>query len=159
MNTPAAGHSSRPVTKAARWSFALAAAAMACASGAWAAASAPGSQADATYRKDRAACLSGQSQQDRAACLKEAGAARDAALHGQLRTADPKTLDANAVERCRVQPAGDGREACLRMARGGGMVSGSPESGGQLRELVTTVPATAASAAASGPGTGASAAR
>ena len=39
---------------------------------------------EAAYRQERAKCLDGRSQQDRATCLQEAGAARAEALRGRL---------------------------------------------------------------------------
>src|SRR5690606_16943646 len=40
--------------------------------------------AQARYERERAACTDGSSQQDRATCLKEAGAARDESRGGRL---------------------------------------------------------------------------
>ena len=42
------------------------------------------SEAQARYRQDRAACMSGQSHQDRATCLREAGAALQEAKRARL---------------------------------------------------------------------------
>jgi hypothetical protein len=97
------------------------------------------SQARARYQRERAACLSGQSNQDRATCLKEAGAALQAARRGNF-TDDASTYDRNRLLRCERVAAAD-REDCLRRMRGEGTVSGSAESGGIYRELRTTVPA------------------
>ena len=99
------------------------------------------SDAQAQYKQDRAACISGQSYQDRATCLREAGAALQEAKRGRLGDADVQgSYEQNRLLRCDRLPAGD-REDCLRRMRGEGTVSGSVEAGGVLRELRTTVPA------------------
>jgi hypothetical protein len=100
----------------------------------------------ATYERDRAKCLSGQSQEDQATCLKEAGAARDEARRGQL-TEDGTAFRKNAKERCDVL-TGDEQRDCIARAHGSGTVSGSVEGGGILKETHTIVPAPAASGAA-----------
>lgn len=102
----------------------------------------PMAAAQAVYARDRAACLSGQSAEDQATCLKEAGAALEMARRagGTLPDESPQTLAENALRRCQVVSAAD-RYACRQMALGGGTVSGSVEGGGVLKEFVTTVPA------------------
>ena len=90
------------------------------------------------YERERAACLSGRSPQDQATCLREAGAALQAARRGDL-TGGAGDLKRNARERCNVL-AGDERRDCLARMRGEGTVSGSVEGGGILREKVTIVP-------------------
>jgi hypothetical protein len=97
------------------------------------------SEAQARYQQDRAACISGQSNQDRATCLREAGAALREAKRGGLGD-DQSALERNRLLRCDRVATGD-REDCLRRMRGEGTVSGSVESGGIYRELRTTVPA------------------
>jgi hypothetical protein len=96
-------------------------------------------EAQTRYEQDRAACISGQSNQDRATCLKEAGAALQAAKRGQL-TDGQSAYERNQLLRCDRLEAGD-RDDCLRRMRGEGTVSGSVEGGGIYRELRTTVPA------------------
>ena len=96
------------------------------------------------YERDRAACLSGRSAQDQATCLREAGAALQAARRGDLSSGEGD-LKQNAQERCKVL-AGAERSDCLARVRGEGMVSGSVEGGGILRETVTIVPAPSTSA-------------
>ena len=95
--------------------------------------------AQARYQQDRAACLSGQSNQDRATCLKEAGAALREAKRGGL-SEGQGAYEQNRLLRCEQVAAGD-RDDCLRRMRGEGSVSGSVEGGGIYRELRTTVPA------------------
>jgi len=96
-------------------------------------------EAQARYKQDRAACLSGQSYQDRASCLREAGTALQEAKRGRLGD-DQSAYEKNRLMRCDRLPAGN-REDCLRQMHGEGTVSGSVESGGIFRELRTTVPA------------------
>ena len=100
------------------------------------------SAAQSRYEQDRAACISGQTNQDRATCLREAGAAlQEARKVGS--TGNGLGLgqyEQNRLLRCDRLPAAD-REDCLRRMRGEGTVSGSAASGGIYRELRTTVPA------------------
>lgn len=93
--------------------------------------------AEATYQKERAQCYDGTSHQSRHDCLYEAQSAYNEARNGKLHSDDAQTLAQNAIQRCQVQPAGDERTACLRMARGRGYTSGSVEDGGVLKEVVT----------------------
>ncbi len=97
------------------------------------------SEAQARYQQDRAACISGQSYQDRATCLREAGAALQEAKRGRIGDGQ-SSYEQNQLIRCDRLAAGD-REDCLRRMHGEGTVSGSVESGGIYRELRTTVPA------------------
>jgi hypothetical protein len=87
------------------------------------------------YRMEREACMSGQSHQDRATCLKEAGAAQGEARAGRLDDRAAASYRQNAMERCRVLPTSD-RDACVGRIDGSGRVSGSVEGGGILREYV-----------------------
>ena len=89
-------------------------------------------QARAEYEAQRAACVSGQSNQDRATCMREAGAAYEEARRGRLaRDAD---FDANARMRCE-RHTGERREECLMLQGQDAKVYGSVEGGGTLREL------------------------
>ena len=83
------------------------------------------------YQRERAACMSGQSHQDRATCLKEAGAALVEAKRGGLTGAGP-----NATQRCEAL-TGDEYTACVARMKGAGVVKGSVEGGGVYRELTT----------------------
>jgi hypothetical protein len=96
----------------------------------------PTSTAAGRYQTERAACMNGQSNQDRETCLKEAGAAMDESKRGQLGNGETAS-EANAMQRCNALP-GDQREACMMRMEGAGTVSGSAREGGVLREL--TVP-------------------
>lgn len=90
-------------------------------------------QARAEYEAQRAACQSGQSHQDRATCMREAGAAYEEARRGRLLrgTVD---YDANARARCERQ-TGERREECLLLQGQDAKVYGSVEGGGTLREI------------------------
>jgi len=95
--------------------------------------------AEARYQRERARCLAGDSQEDQKTCLKEAGAALQAARQRGLTTPQSAELAANARKRCEPLPA-DQKEACYRRMNGEGTVSGSVAGGGQFRELVEVVP-------------------
>lgn len=97
------------------------------------------SDAQAQYQQDRAACMSGQSNQDRATCLKEAGAALAEARRGGLDDGQGQ-LRRNAKDRCNAL-TGDERTDCMARMRGEGTVSGSVGGGGILREKRTIEPA------------------
>ncbi|WP_018903582.1 hypothetical protein ABL841_03425 [Variovorax paradoxus] len=101
-------------------------------------AQAPGTAARA--QQERATCDG--VQQDRAACLREAGAARQEAGRNGLTSANPSGYDANAMARCREQPAAD-RADCEARLQGGARTSteGSVMGGGVIRETVTPLPA------------------
>jgi len=90
------------------------------------------------YLEERAYCLSGRSAQDRATCLREAGAAQSEAKSGKLADASAD-FEKNRIARCSYQKGND-YEYCVRRMRGEGTVSGSVAGGGILRELVVTVP-------------------
>jgi len=89
--------------------------------------------ANARYQAERAACMNGQSNQPRATCLREAGAALQESRRGHL--TDDQTADQqNALLRCNALPVDD-RDACQRRINGEGTTSGSVLEGGVLREL------------------------
>jgi hypothetical protein len=90
--------------------------------------------ANARYQAERAVCNSGRSNQDRATCLKEAGAALEQSKMGRL-DGGQDAYDQNALIRCNALPADD-RDACQRRIKGEGMTSGSVPEGGLVRELV-----------------------
>lgn len=89
------------------------------------------SAAQAAYQQERARCQRGETNQDRATCLKEAGAAYDEARRGQLGAAPAADLSRNATMRCDAQPAAD-RQACLQRLQGA--AQGSVQGGGVLRQ-------------------------
>lgn len=96
--------------------------------------------AEQKYQSEVARCNSGQSQQDRTTCLREAGAARDEARKGNLATPAPAAADSNATDRCKAQPAAD-QAACIQRITGAGNTTtqGSVAGGGVIRETVTPV--------------------
>ncbi len=103
------------------------------------AASAAGvSEAQKRFNQERAACMNGTSNQDRATCLKEAGAAFQEAKRASLGTSGDASLKQNSLARCSGLPAQD-REVCrLRIEQG--TTSGTARQGGILRESERTVP-------------------
>jgi hypothetical protein len=124
--------------------FLLAASALALASGSFAAGPNTGARTS-QYQAERAVC--DNIQQDRAACIREAGAAQQAARSGALTSAPTDTYIANALARCQAQPAQD-RRACEDRVRGTGQttIDGNVLGGGAIRETVTPVPAAPAMA-------------
>ncbi|MFC5609507.1 hypothetical protein [Variovorax soli] len=92
-----------------------------------------------TYQTERAMC--GQIQQDKAACIREAGAAAQASRQGNLTHASDATYRQNALARCQAQPAED-RKACEQRVTGAGntTIEGSVLGGGAIRETVTQAP-------------------
>lgn len=95
---------------------------------------------EAQYKKEMAACTSGASHQDRATCIREAGAARDEARRNRLADGAGDQYQKNALARCDALPANDRAECVARMKQG--TTSGSVEGGGVIREHRTVVPAT-----------------
>lgn len=95
-------------------------------------------ESDSTYQRELAVC--GHNQQDRAACIREAGAARQAAARGGLTSAPD--YRANALQRCGLQQAGDRADCEARVLGGSGNtaagIEGSVMGGGVIRESVTT---------------------
>lgn len=99
------------------------------------------SDANARYQRERAACNSGASHQDRATCLREAGAALQEARRGRLAD-EQAAYDQNAMVRCQALPQAD-RDACHKRIQGAGTSSGSVAEGGIYREYteIVTLPA------------------
>jgi hypothetical protein len=94
--------------------------------------------ASGSYEDQRKACLSGQTNEAKEVCLREAAAARGEAKRGNL-TDTPDRYRQNALARCNVLPQAD-REDCARRVDGNGTVSGSVEDGGIYRESRRIVP-------------------
>lgn len=84
------------------------------------------------------ACTDGTTNEDRATCLKEAGAAKLEAQRGNL-TTPAAAANRNALQRCDALPASD-KQACRLRIMGAGTTSGSVAGGGVIREVVTVVP-------------------
>ncbi|MHB1124812.1 MAG: hypothetical protein ACYC0T_19130 [Ramlibacter sp.] len=102
-----------------------------------AAIAATASDAQLRYQQERRACLSGASNQDRATCLREAGAALQEASRGRLAAGRGSQFADNAVARCAGLPPADRDECVMRIREG--RTSGSAAQGGVLRELVSPV--------------------
>ena len=99
--------------------------------------------AKALYLKERANCETGHTAQDRATCLKEAGAALDEKKKGRLDNSGSPV--ANATDRCNVVPAKDKADCLARIVGPQGpnqrvTASGSVEGGGMIKETTTTIP-------------------
>jgi len=98
------------------------------------------SDASARYQQERATCTSGESNQDRATCLREASAALAEARRGTLdqgygQVQQYRQFERNALQRCAPLPDEE-RLACAARMQGMGTSTGSVESGGIYRELV-----------------------
>ena len=115
-----------------------------CAGGALLCASAAGAQgtidrdAQTVYQKEAAACRT-TTRQDRATCMREAGAARDEMRRGRL-TDRGSAYDKNATQRCNGLPDADRQDCIARMQGQATTSSGSVDGGGILRERVTRTP-------------------
>jgi hypothetical protein len=93
------------------------------------------SAANQRYQQERARCLSGQTSQDQETCLREAGAALQAARQGRPED-PPSDLERNRLQRCEVHTNPADREECIRRMQMG-VTTGSVEGGGIVRELRT----------------------
>ncbi len=97
--------------------------------------------AKSTYAKERADCESGRTAQDRATCLKEAGAAEQERKRNTLDNTG--SARQNAIERCNLVAAKD-KADCLARIEGPNQTnqttttSGSVAGGGVIRETKTT---------------------
>lgn len=96
-----------------------------------------GIDASGDYNQEKAACLSGRTQQDRATCLREAQNARADKRRGILDNAGGN-FAANAVARCAALPQDD-KAACEARIQGMGTSTGSVAGGGLLYEAETVV--------------------
>lgn len=105
------------------------------ASPAWAASKGEASELAARYQKERADCLARTDAADRAVCLKDAGAANAEAKRTGLNKVSAD-YQANQMRRCEAL-SGDSRSDCIARMRGAGTATGSVNSGGVYRELVT----------------------
>lgn len=96
------------------------------------------SDPETRYRLEREHCERIESPEERAACLREAAAARAEARRGWPGVApdDPIRYLENALRRCEPLPPEE-RADCEYRVRGGGTIRGSVEAGGIYRETVT----------------------
>ena len=105
------------------------------------AADATDAAAKSTYAKERADCEAGRTAEDRATCLKEAGAAQQERKRNTLDNTG--SARQNAIERCNLVPAKD-KADCLARIEGPNQpnqtttTSGSVAGGGVIRETKTT---------------------
>ena len=99
------------------------------------------STAQKQYEQERAVCMTGQSNQARTTCLKEAGAAYEEAKHHALGAGEAPDAR-NALQRCEGLPSAD-RVACTERVQGQGSKTGSAAAGGTMSELTVTTPAAA----------------
>ena len=96
-----------------------------------------GIDATGSYQSEVNACMTGQTQQDRETCMKEARNAQADKRRGLLDTQGP--LEANAANRCNVFSSGEDKAACQARVMGMGSAEGSVAGGGLLREVETVV--------------------
>lgn len=121
--------------------IAVGAAAGYAAPSAHAADAAPSPAAKSAYLKDRTDCDTGRTAEDRATCLKEAGAAQDERKRNRLDTNG--SVRQNAIDRCNAVAPKD-KADCLARIEGPSRpnqkttTSGSVAGGGVLRETTTT---------------------
>jgi hypothetical protein len=105
-------------------------------------ADASATSAHSTYQKERADCEAGRTAEDRATCLKEAGAAQEERKRNRLD--NNGSFRQNAIERCNLVPPRD-RADCLARIEGPSQpnqttkISGSVAGGGLIRETTTTI--------------------
>ena len=79
-----------------------------------------------------------QYRADRAACIREAGAAAQAARQGGLSSADASTYENNALARCDAFKTPEDKSDCIARMGSKATVQGSVDGGGLLRESVRT---------------------
>ena len=96
-----------------------------------------GIDASGSYQSEMNACMTGQTQQDRDTCLREARNAQADKRRGVLDNAGAQ-FDANAKARCEVLK-GEDKAACEARVMGYGNTTGSVAGGGLLREVETVV--------------------
>nr|MBP6706837.1 hypothetical protein [Achromobacter sp.] len=86
----------------------------------------------AQYEQDVANCKKGTTGQDRSACLREAGAAREEANRQRLQEGSTSQLQQNMLDRCNRLPA-TSRQDCITQMTSPTQVRGSVQGGGVLR--------------------------
>ena len=93
---------------------------------------------EAQYKQQVANCNSGRTDEGKATCLREAGAARQQALQGDLSEGD-QNYGQNALDRCKLVPA-DQRKDCMALMQDPSQTEGSVGGGGVLRKYEYQVP-------------------
>ena len=96
---------------------------------------------EARYKLDVERCNMGQTNQDKATCLREAGAARDESRRNRLTNAN-ESYQQNQVSRCQALPVAERQDCMLQMSGQDTRVEGSVGAGGVLRETTITIPGT-----------------
>jgi hypothetical protein len=91
-----------------------------------------------SYERERAACMTGATQQAQDTCLREATNAAAEKRNGEIGTAAQKQMTDNALKRCEAL-GGEDRAACAARVLGYGQASGSVAGGGVIREVETVV--------------------
>ena len=132
MNAPDYGHSRKSLV-----SYGVAALLAMTAATAQVATGTTGIDASGSYQHEVNACMTGQTQQDRDTCLREARNARADKQRGVLDNAGAQ-FQANATARCDAL-AGEDKAACHARLLGYGESTGSVAGGGVLREVETVV--------------------
>jgi hypothetical protein len=92
--------------------------------------------ARARYEQEREKCMTNNTQDSLATCLREANNALDAARKGQLSNPGA-AADNNATQRCAAFQTAAEQNECMRRIDSS-PASGSVSGGGVLRESVTT---------------------
>ena len=96
----------------------------------------PPQDARARYEQEREKCMTNNTQDTLATCLREANNALDAARKGQLSSPGAAAPD-NATQRCAAFQSAAEQAECVRRVQNS-PASGSVPGGGVLRESVTT---------------------
>ncbi|MGB3290903.1 MAG: hypothetical protein WBA83_16650 [Burkholderiaceae bacterium] len=106
---------------------------------------------EARYKLDVQRCNTGQTNQDKATCLREAGAARDESRRNRLTNAN-QSYQQNQVSRCQALSASERQDCLTQMSGQNTKVEGSIGAGGVLRETTITIPGTPVPATTPAPG-------
>ncbi|MCK9689213.1 hypothetical protein [Scleromatobacter humisilvae] len=109
---------------------------------------APPTPAEQRYQQDRANCLAGKTAESQKTCLKEAGAALQAAREHDLKSPSPSQIAANERKRCEALSGADKTDCLKRAANIDTTTSGSVAGGGDIKETVTVIPGTPGTAPA-----------
>ena len=96
----------------------------------------PPQDARARYEQEREKCMTNNTQDTLATCLREANNALDAARKGQL-SSPGAAAPGNATQRCAAFQSTAEQAECVRRVQNS-PASGSVPGGGVLRESVTT---------------------
>ena len=96
-----------------------------------------GIDASGNAKNEMAACASGNTQEDKATCMKEVRNANAAKRAGKL--GNDGDFSANALMRCNVFKSADDQSACKARVMNDANAQGSVAGGGVLREATTIV--------------------